>query len=110
MPRDKAAASVPFIVNPYGGPGAQTVLNSWGATQNKLWEQLLLQHGFAVLHVDNRGMAGRGRDFEQACYHNFGPVQLADQLAAMDQVLAKYPQLDKSRLGFWGWSWGGSLR
>jgi dipeptidyl-peptidase-4 len=104
-----AAASVPLIVNPYGGPGAQTVQNSWGATQNKLWEQLLLQHGFAVLHVDNRGMAGRGRDFEQACYHNFGPVQLADQLAAMDQVLAKYPQLDKSRLGFWGWSWGGTF-
>jgi len=96
-------------VNPYGGPGAQTVQNSWTSTQNKLWEQLLLQHGFAVLHVDNRGMAGRGREFEQACYHNFGPVQLADQLAAMDQVLAKYPQLDKNRLGFWGWSWGGTF-
>ncbi len=108
-PGQTAPASVPLIVNPYGGPGAQTVQNSWTSTQNKLWEQLLLQHGFAVLQVDNRGMAGRGREFEQACYHNFGPVQLADQLAAMDQVLTKYPQLDKNRLGFWGWSWGGTF-
>jgi dipeptidyl-peptidase 4 len=103
------AASVPLIVNPYGGPGAQSIQNSWGGTQNRLWDELLLQHGFAVLHVDNRGMAGRGRDFEQACYHNFGPVQLADQLAALDQVLEKYPQLDKGRLGWWGWSWGGTF-
>jgi len=54
-------------------------------------------------------MGGRGRDFEQVCYHNMGPVQLADQLAALDQVLAKYPQLDKNRLGWWGWSWGGTF-
>ena len=104
-----AAASVPLIVNPYGGPAAQTVQNSWGGTQNRLWDELLLRHGFAVLHVDNRGMAGRGRDFEQASYRNMGPVQLADQLAAVDQVLAKYPQLDKNRLGWWGWSWGGTF-
>jgi dipeptidyl-peptidase-4 len=77
--------------------------------QDRLWDELLAQHGFAVLHVDNRGMGGRGRDFEQACYRNFGPLQLADQLAAVDQVLAKYPQLDKNRLGWWGWSWGGTF-
>jgi dipeptidyl-peptidase 4 len=108
-PGRTTAANVPLIVNPYGGPGVQTVQNSWGGTQNRLWDELLLQHGFAVLHVDNRGMAGRGRDFEQACYHDMGPVQLTDQLAALDQVLAKYPQLDKNRLGWWGWSWGGTF-
>jgi dipeptidyl-peptidase-4 len=108
-PGQTTAASVPLIVNPYGGPGAQTVTDAWDGTQNRLWDELLLQHGFAVLHVDNRGMAGRGRDFEQACYRNFGPVQLADQLAALDQVLVKYPQLDKNRLGWWGWSWGGTF-
>ncbi len=109
LPAGNSAASVPLIVNPYGGPGVQDVRDSWGGTQNRLWDQLLLQHGFAVLHVDNRGMAGRGRDFEQASYHNMGPVQFADQLAALDQVLAKYPQLDKNRLGWWGWSWGGTF-
>ena len=70
---------------------------------------MLAEHGYAVLHVDNRGMGGRGRDFAQAAYHNFGPVQFGDQMAALDQVLAKYPQLDAKRLGWWGWSWGGTF-
>lgn len=109
LPSQGAKRSVPLIVNPYGGPGVQTIVNSWGGTQGRMWDELLVQHGFAVLHVDNRGMGGRGRDFEQACYRNFGAVQLADQLAALDQVLAKYPQLDKNRLGWWGWSWGGTF-
>jgi dipeptidyl-peptidase 4 len=103
-----AAASVPLIVNPYGGPGVGTTKHDWGG---KRWffDLLLAEHGFAVLHVDNRGMAGRGRDFEQACYRNFGPPQFADQMASVDQVLAKYPQLDPHRLGWWGWSWGGTF-
>jgi dipeptidyl-peptidase-4 len=74
-----------------------------------LFDELLAQHGFAVLHVDNRGMGGRGRDFEQAAYHNFGPVQLSDQLAAVDQVLATHKDLDPKQLGWWGWSWGGTF-
>jgi dipeptidyl-peptidase-4 len=101
------AASVPLIVNPYGGPAIQTVLNQWD--DGLLFDELLAQHGFAVLHADNRGTGGRGREFAQAAYHNFGPVQLEDQLTVVDAVLAKYPQLDGKRLGFWGWSWGGSF-
>jgi dipeptidyl-peptidase-4 len=100
-------ASVPLIVNPYGGPGEQTVSNSWG--DGLLFDTVLAEHGFAVLHADNRGSAARGRDFAQACYHNFGPVQLADQLAAADVALASNPVLDAKRLGWWGWSWGGSF-
>ena len=103
-----SAASVPMIVNPYGGTHAQSVKNAWGGA-GFLFDQLLAEHGFAVLHVDNRGMGGRSRDFEQAAYHNFGPVQFSDQMAAIDQVLARYPQLDAKRLGWWGWSWGGSF-
>jgi dipeptidyl-peptidase-4 len=109
LPADKTApASVPLIVNPYGGPGAGEAKDEWGG-RGRLFDQLLAEHGFAVLHVDNRGMAGRGRDFEQAAYHNFGPPQFADQLASVDQVLAKYPQLDPHRMGWWGWSWGGTF-
>jgi dipeptidyl-peptidase 4 len=102
-----AAASVPLIVNPYGGPAVQTVLNRW--SDALLFDELLAQHGFAVMHADNRGMAGRGREFAQAAYHNLGPVQLEDQLTVVDAVLAKYPQLDAKRLGWWGWSWGGTF-
>jgi dipeptidyl-peptidase 4 len=101
------AASVPLIVNPYGGPGPQTVSNRW--SDALLFDEVLAAHGFAVLHADNRGTGMRGRAFAQAAYHNFGPIQLEDQLTVVDAVLAKYPQLDAKRLGWWGWSWGGSF-
>jgi dipeptidyl-peptidase 4 len=103
-----AAASVPLIVNPYGGPGPQPVSNRWGS-DSLLFDELLTQHGFAVLHADNRGTGNRGRAFAQAAWHNFGPVQLEDQLTVLDAVLARYPQLDNKRLGWWGWSWGGTF-
>lgn len=102
-----SAASVPLIVNPYGGPGPETVANRWG--DGLLFDELLAEHGFAVLHADNRGSGERGQAFAQAAYHNFGPVQLEDQLTVVDAVLAKYPQLDRKRLGWWGWSWGGTF-
>lgn len=103
-------ASVPLIVNPYGGPLPQTVVNRWGENfwgDDVPFDALLAEHGFAVLRADNRGMGGRGRDFAQAAYRNFGAVQLEDQLTVLDAALAQYPQLDKDRLGWWGWSWGG---
>ena len=113
LPEQPAApGSVPLIVNPYGGPGAQTVIDRWGDNawaDNLLFDELLAQHGFAVLRADNRGMGRRGRAFAQAAYHDFGRVQLSDQLTVIDAVLQKYPQIDKQRLGWWGWSWGGTF-
>jgi dipeptidyl-peptidase-4 len=106
-PAEAFKASVPLIVNPYGGPGSPAVINRWN--DNLLFDELLVQHGFAVLHTDNRGMGGRGREFAQAAYHDFGAVQLEDQLTVVDAALAKYSQLDSNRLGWWGWSWGGSF-
>jgi dipeptidyl-peptidase 4 len=105
---EPAPGSVPLIVNPYGGPGPQTVTDHWGG-DSFLFDQVLAEHGFAVLHADNRGTGNRGRDFAEAAYHNFGAVQLDDQLTVVDAVLAKYPQLDGKRLGWWGWSWGGTF-
>lgn len=99
--------TVPLILNPYGGPEAQTVVNQWN--DNLLFDELLAQRGFAVLRADNRGMGMRGRAFAQEAYHNLGPVQLEDQLTVLDAVLEKYPQIDKRRLGWWGWSWGGTF-
>jgi dipeptidyl-peptidase-4 len=108
LPEGTNSASVPLIVNPYGGPGAMTTANRWGG-DGLLFDELLAQHGFAVLHADNRGTGGRGRAFAQAAYHDFGPVQLQDQLTVIDAALAQYPQLDRKRLGWWGWSWGGTF-
>jgi dipeptidyl-peptidase-4 len=107
LPEGATPASIPLIVNPYGGPGPQTVVNQWSG--GLLFDELLAQHGFAVLHADNRGAGSRGRDFAQAAYHNFGAVQLEDQLTVLDAVLAQNPQLDPKRLGWWGWSWGGTF-
>jgi len=110
LPPDKnpRSASIPLLLNPYGGPGVQSVTDAWQA-EDTAFTQLLARHGFAVLSVDNRGMAMRGRKFAIATAGNFGALQLADQLAATDQVLARYPQLDGSRLGIFGWSFGGYL-
>jgi dipeptidyl-peptidase-4 len=89
-------------------PGPQEVANRWG--DGLLFDELLAQHGFAVLHArQSRHRHGRGREFAQAAYHNFGPVQLEDQLTVVDAALAQYPQLDPKRLGWWGWSWGGTF-
>jgi dipeptidyl-peptidase-4 len=107
-PSAAGPGSIPLINNPYGGPGEQTIADSWGGSLF-LFDQILARHGYAVLHVDNRGTAGRGKAFATATRRRFGEVELADQLAAMHQVLAAFPQLDPDRLGFWGWSYGGYL-
>ena len=98
---------VPLIVNPYGGPGAQTIRDFWIGYD--LFDQILARQGFAVLHVDNRGMANRGKAFALPVKHHLGPVELSDQLAAVKQALEQFPQLDSSRIGFWGWSYGGTF-
>jgi dipeptidyl-peptidase-4 len=107
LPASTTTASVPLILNPYAGPTPNSsIVDTWGSPS---FDEILAQHGFAVLNVDSRGSGGRGRDFVQAAYRNFGPIQFSDQLAALDQILARYPQLDSKRLGWWGWSWGGSF-
>ena len=101
-----ANGKVPLILNPYGGPGAQNVRDSWGGA-TFLFDQILARQGFAVMVVDNRGMANRGKAFAAPVKRHFGPTELDDQLASLRQALAQYPQLDGTRLGFWGWSYGG---
>jgi dipeptidyl-peptidase-4 len=98
---------VPLILNPYGGPHGQDVRDSARAID--AFDQVLAHHGFAVLKVDNRGMGNRGRAFAMATFHHLGEVELRDNLAALDQALAKFPQLDGARLGWWGWSYGGTM-
>lgn len=98
---------VPLILNPYGGPHQQTARDSVRTID--AFDQVLAHHGFAVLKVDNRGMSNRGRKFALPTLHHLGEVELRDQLAALDQALAKFPQLDGTRLGWWGWSYGGTM-
>jgi dipeptidyl-peptidase-4 len=108
LPPASDGKKIPLLNNPYGGPGGQSVRNAWGGP-GMFFNQILMRDGIAVLEVDNRGMGGRGKKFAAALMHNFGEVELKDQLAAIDQALRKFPQLDGSRLGWWGWSYGGFM-
>jgi dipeptidyl-peptidase-4 len=110
MPSKAAAAGhkIPVILHPYGGPSGQSVRDEWGR-EGGLLHVYLARKGFAVLVVDNRGMANRGRDFNSFLKDKFGAVELADQLAAFDEVVKKYPELDGSRVGIYGGSYGGFM-
>ena len=113
LPAEKTATGkIPLIVNIYGGPAAQLVTNSWQESwvgASGLFHQLLAQRGFAIFTVDNRGTPNRDRKFMTAIRHQFGGIELKDQLAALDQLFAQYPQLDRNRVGIWGWSNGASM-
>jgi dipeptidyl-peptidase 4 len=99
----------PLIVEIYGGPAGQEVLDAWGAGPADPYNQLLAQHGFAVFTVDNRGTPGRGKKFLSVLKHQFGAVELKDQLASLDQLFSQHPDLDRSRTCIYGWSNGGSM-
>ena len=98
----------PVIDYVYGGPAAQTVKNEWDGTRG-LFHQLLARSGFAIFSVDNRGTPARDRKFQTAIKGEFGAIELKDQVAALDQLIKQFPQLDRSRIGIWGWSNGGSM-
>jgi dipeptidyl-peptidase-4 len=109
LPRNTdPAQKVPLIVHIYGGPAGQTVQDSWGGT-NALFHQMLAREGFAIFSVDNRGTPNRGKKFSDAIRLQSGPVELKDQLTALDQLYEQFPQLDRSRTAIWGWSNGGSM-
>jgi dipeptidyl-peptidase-4 len=84
------------------------VRDTWIGTTG-LFHQILAQKGFAIFTVDNRGTPNRDRKFQTAIRHEFGAIELKDQLSALDQLFAKFPRLDRSRVGIWGWSNGGAM-
>ena len=105
LPPDPPAGKIPLIINIYGGPAGQMVLKDLPSP----FDEILARKGFAVFAVDNRGTPGRDRKFQTAIRHEFGAIELKDQLTALDQLLSRYPQLDPNRVAIWGWSNGGSM-
>jgi dipeptidyl-peptidase-4 len=99
------ARKYPVLMYVYGGPGSQTVLNSWGGARY-LWHQMIAQRGYIVVSVDNRGTGSRGRDFKKSVYLRLGEYEAEDQIAAA-RWLARQPYVDAERIGIWGWSYGG---
>jgi dipeptidyl-peptidase-4 len=96
----------PVVVDVYGGPHHLHVVR---AMRNWLLPQWLADQGFVVVAVDNRGTPGRGRDWERAVYQKFGTVPLEDQAKCLRLLGEKLPELDLTRVGIVGWSFGGYM-
>jgi len=88
----------------YGGPHAQMVSNVWGDYFN----QYMANQGFVVFTLDNRGMARRGRQFENAIYQQLGAAEVDDQLVGI-HWLKSQPWIDGKHIGVFGWSYGGYM-
>ena len=97
------AKKYPVLFTIYGGPGSQTVNNSWGTVSS--WNQLWAQHGIIVVSVDNRGTGGMGEEIKKCTYLKY---ETADQIEAA-KYLGTLGYVDKARIGMWGWSFGGYL-
>ncbi len=104
-PRDfDGTRRYPVLVNVYGGPGSQMVSRN---SSRYLLAQWFADRGFVVVSIDGRGTPGRGRQWERAIRGNFIDVPLQDQVDALQALGAKYGELDLTRVGIFGWSFGG---
>ena len=97
----------PTVVYVYGGPHANNVQASWHWA-SRTWETYMSQKGYIVFILDNRGSQYRGRDFEQATFHQLGQIEMQDQMKGVE-YLKSLPYVDMNRLGVHGWSFGGFM-
>ena len=97
----------PVFMYVYGGPGSQTVTDSWGGFNN-WWYQMLAQNGYIVVSVDNRGSGARGQEFKKMTYLELGKYETMDQISAA-KYLGNQSYIDAERIGIFGWSYGGYM-
>jgi dipeptidyl-peptidase-4 len=102
-----AGARVPLVLSVYGGPGSRTVEDRFGG--GLLWTTFLTQRGFAVLQVDGRGTGGQGAAHERLLRGRLGDVDHAGLPQVVAALAASRPWLDATRVGIWGWSYGGTM-
>ena len=91
----------------YSGPHAPQVHNAWGST-TYMWHQLLSQKGYIVWVCDNRTASGKGIESTWPVYRNFGELELRDLEDGLSWLKSQ-PYVDGSRIGLWGWSYGGFM-
>jgi dipeptidyl-peptidase-4 len=97
----------PVLLDVYGGPGSQTVLNVY-SPRDLAWYQMLAQKGYIIASVDNRGTGARGQEFRKVTYLQLGKYETSDQIEA-GKYFASQPYVDPARIGIWGWSYGGFI-
>ena len=101
------AKKYPVFMTLYGGPGSQEVLDGWMGA-DYWWYQSLAQQGYIIACVDNRGTGGRGEEFKKMTYLQLGHYETIDQIEAA-KYLGRLPYADSSRIGIFGWSYGGYM-
>lgn len=102
------ARKYPVLVNVYGEPAAQTVLDRWGG-ETELFHRALAQDGYIVVSFDNRGTpAPKGRAWRKIIYGSVGPLMAEEQTKAIQTLCSQRPYLDANRIAIWGWSGGGT--
>lgn len=97
----------PVFMYQYSGPGSQQVVNGWGSS-NEYWFMMLTQQGYIVACVDGRGTGFKGADFKKVTQLELGKYEVEDQIDAA-KVIGDYPYVDKTRIGIFGWSFGGFM-
>ncbi len=98
----------PVLVFQYSGPGSQRVRMNYGSSPNDYWHQLLTQKGYVVAVIDPRGTGARGEEFKKMTYKELGKYESEDHIAGAKH-LGSLPYVDASRIGIWGWSYGGYM-
>ena len=107
-PKDfDATKKYPVFMYQYSGPGSQEVANKWNST-NDYWFMMLAQQGHIVACVDGRGTGFKGAAFKKCTQKELGKYEVEDQIDAA-KVFGKYNYVDASRIGIFGWSYGGFM-
>jgi dipeptidyl-peptidase-4 len=97
----------PLFMTQYSGPGSQSVANSWYGA-NDYWYSMLANEGYIVVCIDGRGTGHKGADFKKITQNELGKFEVEDQIAAAKK-LGDMNYIDASRIGIWGWSYGGFM-
>nr|WP_294774007.1 S9 family peptidase [uncultured Flavobacterium sp.] len=107
-PKDfDATKKYPVFMFQYSGPGSQEVANNWLDT-NDMWFMMLAQNGYIVACVDGRGTGFKGAAFKKCTQKELGKYEVEDQIDAA-KVIGNYAYVDKTRIGIFGWSYGGFM-
>lgn len=102
----KAGTKLPVLLNVYGGPGHQEVLDTM---LGNLLLQWLADQGYIVVKFDGHGTPRRGREWERAIKHDFATLAVHDQMMALQALAKEVPEMDMKRVGAYGWSFGGTM-
>ncbi len=107
-PKDfDATKKYPVFMYQYSGPGSQQVNNDWNSSDD-YWFMMLAQQGYIVACVDGRGTGFKGAEFKKCTQKEMGKLEVEDQIDAA-KLFGTYSYVDKTRIGIFGWSYGGFM-